>query len=303
MLSEAKQNIVVNCSQDDEILKIVPKKPLLSSKELNWDGISLQNHRQPAWETPSYCNIHHSIALHHCNQIDIHKETVLNSHRKHGQIVTGDIIIIPANIQNSHFWNQDLEFSMLFLEPTHIAQIAYESVDMDRVEILPHFATPDPLVYQLCLALNSELELGKSCSRIYVDSLTTALSVHLIRQYSTKEQVIRDYTDGLSKRKLQRAISFINEHLMENLSLKAISNAIEMSPHYFTSLFKQSTGMSAYQYVIYCRMDRAKHLLCRRDLSVAEISQQVGFQNQSHFTNAFRKHTGTTPKMYREAKK
>jgi AraC family transcriptional regulator len=303
MLSETKQPTFKKTQEeeDGEILNIVPRKPLFSSQQLNWDGVYFQYHCQPAWETPYFSNIHHSIVIHHSQHIQT--ESLLDSNRQQKQICKGDIIIAPANIPTHHIWNQGLEFSLLFLETTHIAQIAYESVDVDRVEILPHFATPDPLVYQLCLALNSELELGKSCNRIYVDSLTTALSVHLIRQYSTKEQVIRDYTDGLSKHKLQRAISFINEHLTENLSLKAISNAIEMSPHYFTSLFKQSTGMSAYQYVIYCRMDRAKHLLCRRDLSVAEISQQVGFQNQSHFTNAFRKHTGTTPKMYREAKK
>jgi AraC family transcriptional regulator len=55
--------------------------------------------------------------------------------------------------------------------------------------------------------------------------------------------------------------------------------------------------------MIHCRMERAKYLLSRNNLSIAEVSQQVGFQNQGHFTHAFRKCTGTTPKMYREVKK
>jgi AraC family transcriptional regulator len=189
------------------------------------------------------------------------------------------------------------------LEPTHIAQIAYESIDVERFEILPCFATPDPLIYQFSQALKSELELSQSCSRFYVDHLIAALSMHLIRHYSAKEQLIRDYTDGLSQCKLQRAIAYIKEHMTENLSLKEMSAVVEMSPHYFTRLFKQSTGLSAYQYVIHCRMEQAKHLLCKQDLSVAEVSQRVGFQNQGHFTNAFRKNTGTTPRMYRETKK
>ena len=302
MRSEAKQPIVLDSTQSADLFKIMPRQPLLSSQDLNWDGVCFQYHRQPTWETPYFCNIHHSIIVHHSQHL--RAESWLGSKRQHQQIVKGDIVIAPANTPNYHVWDRDMEFSSLLLEPTHIAQIAYESiVDVERFEILPCFATPDPLIYQFCQALKSELEFGESCSRFYVEHLISALSMHLIRHYSTKVQLIRDYTDGLSKCKLQRAISYINEHLAENLSLKEMSNAIEMSPHYFTRLFKQSTGMNAYQYLIHCRMERAKHLLCKQDLSIAEVAQQIGFQNQGHFTNAFRKNTGTTPKVYRMAKK
>jgi AraC family transcriptional regulator len=302
MHSQAKQPIVLNSTQSADIFKIMPRTPLLSSQELNWDGVCFQYHRQPAWETPYFCNIYHSIVVHHSQNLQA--ESLLGSKRQHQQIVKGDIVIAPANTPNHHVWDRDMEFSLLLLEPTHIAQIAYESIDVEQLEILPCFATSDPLIYQFSQALKSELELGESCSRFYVDHLIAALSMHLIRYYSAKKQSIRDYTDGLSKCKLQRAISYINEHLTENLSLKEMSTEIEMSPNYFTSLFKQSTGMSAYQYLIHCRMERAKNLLCQQDLAIIEVAQQVGFQNQGHFTNAFRKCTGTTPKMYRrEAKK
>lgn len=301
MRSEAKQPIVLNSTQSEDLFKIMPRKPLLSSQSLNWEGVCFQYHRQPAWETPYFCNIHHSVVVHHSQHLQA--ESLLGSKRQHQQIVKGDIVIAPANTLNHHIWDRDIEFSSLLLEPTHIAQIAYESIDVERFEILPYFATPDPLISQFSQALKSELELGESCSRFYVDHLIAALSIHLVRHYSAKEQLIRDYTDGLSKCKLQRAISYINEHLTENMSLKEISTVVEMSPYYFTRLFKQSTGQSAYQYVMHCRMERAKHLLCRQDLTIIEVAQQVGFQNQSHFTNAFRKCTSTTPRMYRKAKK
>jgi AraC family transcriptional regulator len=246
MHSEAKQPIVLNNTQSADLLQVVPRKPLLSSQSLNWDGCCLQYYHQPAWETPYFCDIQHLIVIHHSQHLQT--ESLLDGNRQHQRIVKGDIVIVPANTPNYHVWERDMEFSLLFLEPTHIAQIAYESiVDVERFEILPCFATPDPLIYQFSQALKSELELGESCSRFYVDHLIAALSMHLIRHYSAKKQLIREYTDGLSKCKLQRAISYINEHLTESLSLKEISTEIEMSPCYFTSLFKQSTGMSAYQ--------------------------------------------------------
>jgi AraC family transcriptional regulator len=301
MISKTNQSIVITSIQETELLKIIPQKPLRSSQELEWNGVHFQYHCQPAWETPQFYNSHHAIVAHHSQQTEA--ESLLDTNRQHQQIVTGDIIIAPANTLNYHIWDREIEFFLLLLDPTYIAQIAYEFIDVDRFEILCCFAKPDPLIYQLCLALDSELKLGGSCSRFFVDHLIAAISTHLIRRYSTKKQLIRDYTDGLSKCKLQRTISYIKDHLTEDLSLKKISSVVEMSPHYFTSLFKQSTGMSAYQYVICCRIELAKNLLNRQDLSLAEVSQEVGFKSQSHFTNAFRKHTGTTPKIYRDIKK
>jgi AraC family transcriptional regulator len=292
--------ILIDGTQKASLSKLFPNPPLLSSQELRWEGICVQSHRQPAWETPHVCGAHHSIVVH---REPIKTERLLDSRRQHEQIFTGDIVVIPANTQNQQSWNREVEFSLLLLDPTHIAQIAHESIDVDRVEILPHFATPDPLIYQIYLALSSELVSGGLCSHLYVDSLITTLAVRLLRQYSAREQLIRDYTDGLSKRKLQQVSEYIDDHLEENLSLKEISTVVEMSPHYFTSLFKQSTGLSAYQYVIHRRMERAKQLLCKQSLSIVEVSQQVGFQSQSHFSNVFRKYAGTTPRNYREAKK
>ena len=142
MLSETKQPIVLNSTQFTDLFKIMPRKPLLSSQELNWDGVCFQYHRQPAWETPYFCTIHHLIVVHHSQHIQA--ESLLGSDKQHQQIVKGDIVIAPANTLNHHIWDRDMEFSSLILEPTHIAQIAYESIDVERFEILPCFATPDP---------------------------------------------------------------------------------------------------------------------------------------------------------------
>jgi AraC family transcriptional regulator len=298
-MSEA-QVISIDGTQKSSLLKLLPQPPLLSSQKLGWEGICVQYHRQPVWETPHACGPHHSIVVHH-SKFQI--ECLLDGHRQQERIVKGDIAIIPASTPNYQCWDREGEFSLLFLEPTHIAQMAHESIDVDRVEILPHFATPDPLVYQICLALTSELASNGVCSRLYVDSLITTLSIHLLRQYFARKQLIRSYSEGLPKNKLQQAIEYIDNHLTENLSLKEIASVVGISPHYFTSLFKQSTGLSAYQFVIYRRMERAKQLLRRQDLSITQVSLHVGFQSQSHFTNVFRKCTGMTPRVYREAKK
>jgi AraC family transcriptional regulator len=72
-----------------------------------------------------------------------------------------------------------------------------------------------------------------------------------------------------------------------------------MSRYYFCQLFKRSTGISPYQYVIKCRIDRAKELLLfRQDCSIADVAFQVGFASQSQFTKHFKKWVETTPKKF-----
>jgi AraC family transcriptional regulator len=73
-----------------------------------------------------------------------------------------------------------------------------------------------------------------------------------------------------------------------------------MSPYHFSRLFKQSTGHSPYHFVIKCRVKRAKELLLNSDLSIAQITYTVGFANQSHLTNHFKRMLGVTPKMVRQ---
>ena len=296
MLSKITQPSLISGNQDSDLSQLLPGKPLFSSQKLDWAGTFLEYHRQSTWETPYFSSTYHSIIVNNSPQIQIGRWS--GNHKLHKHFNKGDITIFPANTQNKHSWNREWEFFLLCLDPKLMTQIAYESIGVESIEILPCFATPDPLIYQFCLELISELKSGELCCHLYVEHLIAALSIYLIRQYSAKTQPLRN-PNGLSKSKLQQAISYINEHLTENLSLKDIANVVGMSPFYFTNLFKQSTGMTAYQYVIYRRIERAKQLLCKQGLSIAEVSEQVGFESQSHFSNVFRKHTSKTPKMYR----
>jgi AraC family transcriptional regulator len=104
----------------------------------------------------------------------------------------------------------------------------------------------------------------------------------------------------LPRAKLRQTIDYINANLERNLSLLELAELVQMSPHYFARLFKQSTGISPHQYMLTCRIEKAQKLLTKQDLSLAEISLQVGFHDQSRFTSMFRKHTGVTPKKYRD---
>ncbi|MBW4507594.1 MAG: AraC family transcriptional regulator [Scytonematopsis contorta HA4267-MV1] len=136
--------------------------------------------------------------------------------------------------------------------------------------------------------------------QLYVESLTQALVIYLLRHYSgAPPQIITSVDRKLTNSQMQQALDYIHAHLDQDLSLVQIAEVINISPTYFASLFKRAIGISPHQYVIQQRVEQAKSLLSKRDLSITDIALQVGFSSQSHLTQQFKRLTGITPKQAR----
>lgn len=138
-------------------------------------------------------------------------------------------------------------------------------------------------------------------SKLYADSAAPLLAIHLLRHYSNRKPKQNAHTKGLSSRQLRRAISYIQAHLNEEICLDAIADELGFSRYYFCRLFKQSTGFSPYQYIIRCRIKRAKRLLKKGEESIAEIALACGFSHQSHLHRHFKRFTGVTPQKFRNS--
>jgi AraC family transcriptional regulator len=89
-------------------------------------------------------------------------------------------VVVPAKTSHSASWDENASFTVLAIEPKFLARIAHEFINPDRVEILPCFAQPDPVIYEIVSKLNSKLELDEEVDHMYVDSATTFLATHLM---------------------------------------------------------------------------------------------------------------------------
>ncbi|MEB3231225.1 MAG: helix-turn-helix domain-containing protein [Leptolyngbyaceae bacterium] len=83
------------------------------------------------------------------------------------------------------------------------------------------------------------------------------------------------------------------------LQLADLAQLLKMSQFHFSRLFKQSIGLSPYQYLLQQRVERAKQLLQQTDQSIVDIALVCGFNSRSHLSKQFRKVTGVTPKADR----
>lgn len=95
------------------------------------------------------------------------------------------------------------------------------------------------------------------------------------------------------------AITYIHANFHRRVTLKELAESVKVSPYHFSRLFKKETGYSPYEYVIKTRIDHAKVLLKKTDLSVKEIAYEVGFNSESNFINAFHSRLGLTPNEFR----
>lgn len=99
---------------------------------------------------------------------------------------------------------------------------------------------------------------------------------------------------------LQRIITYLEVHYMEEINLSDIASALHLSKPYMAALFKELTGTTIIKYLYQRRINQAKLLFrLQPDLSVTEVSRKAGFKQISHFSRTFKQAAGCTPEAYR----
>jgi AraC family transcriptional regulator len=273
-------------------------EPLLSSRARQWHGILVE--------------------LYHVHDVDFvktvpeHTVTVFLRgpvdllQQRYGRVVrrtmrAGDVLVSPAGEPKALRHKEEAELVKLQLAPSHFAGIVDEldANGSGPVELLDNFGTRDAYIEDVARRLLAELETDNLAGRLYADSLATALSVHLLRNYSTAGRIGTASSPKLPRFKVQRVTDYIDDHLHDELTLQRLSATLSMSPFHFAHAFRKTTGLAPHRFLIQRRVDRAKILLCETDLSIAEIAHQVGYAHQSNFSVVFHRVTGRTPRSYR----
>jgi AraC family transcriptional regulator len=278
--------------------KIVPVAPLVSSHHAGWNNIFLAYYHQPACEIPKHCLNQHTFTI--CSELSSPSliECCLDNRLKRYYFQSGDIIFCPAGVNKSLAWEQKNSCILLALEPQLLEQVAYESINAERIELLPQIKMSDPLIQQIAYALKNELETNCLSGRLYWESAAAMLAIHLLKINSPSRQPIQEYKGGLSKHKLVMVIEYMDEYLEQNIGLSELAQVVNMSQYHFVRLFKQSVGITPHQYLIKKRVERAKQLLRQGDLSIADVALRCGFANQGHLGYHFKRLMNATPKAF-----
>jgi len=97
------------------------------------------------------------------------------------------------------------------------------------------------------------------------------------------------------------ACRYVLAHFHENINRDKMAEMVNLSPGYFSNLFRSEVGMSFSDYLIQVRVENAKCLLKRFGLSVEAISKKCGFNSLAHFSRTFKDRCGLSPLKYRKS--
>lgn len=179
--------------------------------------------------------------------------------------------------------------------------------------------TTDPVrnLKNYCIIMNTLLR--KAAERggvhpLYLDRTSSGFAFR-IEQLSAQQQILplmeemfRTYCQLVRKHSMkgysppvQKAITCIEADLTGNLNLRSLSQSLNVSSSYLSTLFKKETGQTLTDYINRRRVKHAKHLLETTRLQVQTIAQHCGIMDVHYFSKVFKKITGLTPKAYRDS--
>ncbi|MGD1700946.1 AraC family transcriptional regulator [Dapis sp. BLCC M229] len=261
------------------------------------EGIYLRHYRHLPWEMLYNTFRIHSVNIYTHVSPDTYSEENTTRKIQKRQTKQQNVVVMPAEIEHYFNWNQTISYLSIDLDPIVLKQKLNDIVKGDTVELLPHFADFDPLISGIFQVLQQELFNSGLCGQLYIDSLLQTFYIHLLRNYCV-QKLIQISPGSFSKTILNQVIDYIQANLHQDLTLTELATIAKVSPNYFATQFKKSIGITPHQYVIGQRVAKAKQLLLKNKLTLAEIAHKVGFADQSHLTRHFKKAIGVTPKKF-----
>lgn len=138
------------------------------------------------------------------------------------------------------------------------------------------------------LAAVLALEDDESIRRWFLDKMTAVCSSVHNKQEEQSETAVA------------KAKKYIQENYSKDISLDDVSKEVSISPYYFSKLFKEEAGENFIEYLTRIRIEKAKEMLKKPELSIKEVGVMSGYGDPNYFSRIFKKQTDMTPREYRE---
>jgi AraC family transcriptional regulator len=294
----SKSHIQLVDRQTGDLFPAAPDgRVVRSSVDVGWRGITVELHHIPPLELPEHYIEGHRLAVNISQPV--HYEWKDGNRWRQTILKPGDFCLQTHGELNFPRWMGTFEFLAISLEPEFVSSAFQETGISETIAFKPQRGGHDPIVAYFTHRFRAELEFGTYGGTLYGESLALAFSLHLLEQHSDRPQKLRNPSGKLSSLQLRQAVEYIHEHLTEDLSLEDVAAQMNLSAFHFARLFKKSLGISPHQYVLQNRVDRAKRLIAiSTQPSLTEVGLQVGFYDQAHFTKAFKRVVGISPKGF-----
>ena len=135
-----------------------------------------------------------------------------------------------------------------------------------------------------------------------IDNERTELKLtEATKDYVTKViQCVQKEKKDKDIRPVREVKNYLEKNYYQEISLNDLADLVDLNASYLSALFKKETGMTYTEYVMFCRLEKAKELLADTGKSIAEIADAVGYRDTRHFSKLFTRNIGIKPSEYRK---
>ncbi len=140
-------------------------------------------------------------------------------------------------------------------------------------------------------------EIGMEIEQLKTTSQLRPFFYQIIRRYC---RLVQEHTYPNLKPLTNLAVTYIKEHLADNLTVKETAKALTVNANYLSGLFHQEMGMTFIDFVNMERTRQAAALLKHTNLQIQQIASTVGYNNTSYFAKQFLRFQGISPSQYRK---
>ena len=137
-----------------------------------------------------------------------------------------------------------------------------------------------------------------SLENIFVNAQTQMLLLYSLDCMDEKAPAVincKFLHNEADRDKVARARDILLQHIGEPITIKQLSRKVAMNECYLKKGFKEMFGTTIFEFYQSQRMEHAKYLLYEKGISVTEVASLLGYSSISHFSTAFKKHTGLKP--------
>ena len=278
-----------------------PGRILVSSQDLPWDGLYLEQGENEAFNPNNVTVAQHYFAMNVGQSFEWSWKdgSTFKTHRYE----PGDLWVNPAGVPFSHRINTYNQFVLLTLNPAKLTDLFPEQPLIEKQVFRRQHKAQDKHLQTLMQALLVEAESGGPNGKLYADMLSTALAVHFVNHYGEEISLNLPVGRTLERQRLAQVIDYIEAYLTEDLSLSDLAAVSGFSKFHFSRLFKQAVGITPHRYLMKRRVERVTLALKKVDLrensgAIAQTAHDFGFADQSHFTRVFKQVKGKTPRQF-----
>jgi AraC family transcriptional regulator len=191
-------------------------------------------------------------------------------------------------------------------KPSYLTQFVKGKKQRNISDEMLAFTHPTSFSKMLPLCGKTRLAIEALLNHTYTDTLQNIFvnaQTQILLLYSMdcmmgdKEEtfVCKFLANEADREKIIKAREVLLQHIGEPLTIKELSRKVAINECYLKKGFKEMFGTTIFDFYQSQRMEHAKYLLYDKGLSVTEVSMLLGYSSISHFSTAFKKHTGIKP--------